>query len=59
MVSVMRGDSEKGFVDWMGVLCSSWVSICRATSQRSYLDPLGNESLQFVASGNKMASRLA
>lgn len=56
IVSKLRG-KEGDFVNWLGVKCSSWVSICRGTSHRSIVNPLGNEDAEFVQEGNMMASR--
>ena len=40
-----------------GVVCSSWVSICRHSSGRTFLAPLGYQDNAFVASGNVMMGR--
>ena len=56
LVSVLKG-AKDGFTLWQGMLCSSWVSMCRSTTRRSWLNPLGLESLQCVALGNTMVSR--
>ena len=58
IVSVLRG-SEDGFINWHGIKCSTWVSISRPTTLRSFLDPLGNRELPCVEESNVMASRLA
>lgn len=40
-------------------VCSSWGIPCRATSGRSYINPLGNDELyEFVHSANCMVSRI-
>lgn len=46
-----------GGIVWFGIVCSSWVWICRATSGRSGIDPHGNCS-PFVLAGNIMVSRV-
>ena len=58
MVSILRGSTE-GFACWKGVKCASWVSICRATTLRSFFAPCGDESSKFVMEGNGMAAREA
>ena len=40
-----------------GVVCSSWVGICRASSGRSFYSPLGYEDLWWVQAGNIMMGR--
>ena len=57
-MSVLKG-AENGFTLWQAMQCSSWVSIARGTTMRSYLNPLGNESLESVTKGNSMLSRTA
>lgn len=57
-MSILRGSID-GFVCWKGVKCSTWVSICRATTLRSFFDPCGNQNLKCVVDGNGMASREA
>ena len=42
-----------------GIVCSSWVYICRGTSGRKRWKPLGDQSKDFVKNGNLMVSRLA
>ena len=58
-MSVLRGDEDGQFVKWSGIKCSTWVSISRPTTKRSFFCPLGNEALECVAQANIMASRLA
>lgn len=58
LVSILRC-SETGFLCWMGILCSTWVSICRATTLRSFFRPLGNASLGCVKDGNEMGAKAA
>ena len=58
LVSILRG-SKEGFVNWQGIQCSTWVSISRPTTLRSFFAPLGNRELQCVENGNCMAARLA
>ena len=47
-----------GFANW-GTVCSTWVWICRATTQRSRCCPLGNETKLAVKQANLMVSRMA
>ena len=58
LVSVLRGDVED-FCTWLGIKCSTWVSISRPTTLRSFFDPLGNQALESVRQGNLQASRAA
>ena len=48
--------SETGFMVWLGVLCATWVSICRGTTMRAFLRPLGREELRCVQEGNQMGA---
>lgn len=58
LVSVLRGDAD-GFCNWSGIKCSTWVSISRATTLRSFFDPEGNRDLECVVQANVMAARTA
>ena len=58
LASILKG-STQGFACWKGVKCSTWVSICRATTLRSFFNPCGLESLACVRQGNLMAAREA
>lgn len=40
------------------IVCSSFVSISRATTHRSFLCPLGDDRVTSVRVGNLLASRL-
>lgn len=40
-----------------GIVCSTWVSICRGTSKRSVLVPGGDESSVATRKGNIMCAR--
>ena len=44
---------------WMGVLCSSWVSIAKGSTRRTFANPEGWASFPSVANGNYMAGRWA
>ena len=57
LIALMRGDPE-GFVHWMGVLCSSWVTVSRGTTGRCLINPHGCEDVGCVRSANLMTSRL-
>ena len=39
-------------------VCSTWVWMCRGTTKRTKLIPLGNQALKCVSDGNTMVSRL-
>ena len=56
LLSILKGKSS-GCTLWQGLQCSSWVSICKATSMRSFLNPLGNQNPRFVAMGNEQLCR--
>ena len=47
-----------GFSSW-GTVCSSWIWVCRSTSQRSKENPLGDVTKEFVRIGNQMVARMA
>lgn len=57
-MAILDADRD-AFVVWFGVLCSSWSITSRGTSLRSYLNPLGNQTLPFVREGNVMVTRTA
>ena len=46
------------FVCLMGLLCSSFVSINRATNKRYPFDPLGDQRFPSVQIGNALAARM-
>ena len=56
LAAALLGNPE-GFVDWFGILCSSWVSTSRGTTRRSYVCPDGYVEYRSVMAGNVMASR--
>ena len=56
MVAILQSDPS-GFVAWFGILCSTWSAMSRGSTRRSYLCPLGLESVQCVAEGNIMVAR--
>ncbi|CAJ1388328.1 unnamed protein product [Effrenium voratum] len=59
LIAILRGDPS-GFVHWMGVQCSTWVSTSRGSTGRSALVPEGLEDeVQCVKMANQMASRVA
>ena len=55
-ISILGADPT-GFVVWMGILCSTWSAMSRGSTFRSWLWPLGLESLQCVSEGNTMVAR--
>ena len=56
LATVLMG-RRSGFVDWYGVLCSSWVSVSRGSTGRTYCNAEGNTELRSVKEGNVMAAR--
>lgn len=56
MVSILRGAPDGEFVVWMGIKCSSWVSISQPSCGRSYLDPMGYETQNNILA-NAMVGR--
>ena len=56
MIAILQSDPS-GFVIWFGILCSTWSAMSRGSTRRSYLCPLGLESMQCVAEGNVMVAR--
>lgn len=59
LVSVLRGEANGHFVKWSGLKCSTWVSISRPSTGRSFFAPEGNQERKCVAEGNQMAARCA
>ena len=57
LVSVLRG--LPGCVTWMGIKCSSWVSISAPSTGRTFLDPMGYPESKNVAISNAMVGRTA
>ena len=47
-----------GGILWVGVVCSSWVFMCRHTTGRTHIDILGNEDREGVLLANRMVSRV-
>lgn len=58
MLSILRGDSAAGFMVMIAIVCSSFVGISRASTGRSWLNPLGLKDVPCVQVGNLLASRL-
>ena len=56
IVGILRG-GKLGFVLWLGVLCSSWVSTSKGSTLRMKFDPLGYENYPSVREGNLMVAR--
>lgn len=56
MIAILQSDPA-GFVVWFGILCSTWSTMSRGSTRRSYLFPLGLEYLPCVAEGNIMVAR--
>ena len=57
LVSVLRG--LPGSVTWMGIKCSSWVSISAPSTGRTFLDPMGYPESKSVQISNAMVGRTA
>ena len=57
VLTILRG--TPGSIFHFGVVCSSWVGICRGTTRRTYLAPLGDITLDCVRAANCMMSRSA
>ena len=53
---VLRLPLDAGFV-LLAMCCSSFVTISRSSTGRSYLVPMGREDLKKVATANLLASR--
>lgn len=49
--------NPSGFLDWFGVVCSSWISMARSSTRRSYVVPHGHVEYRSVSDGNIMAAR--
>ena len=49
--------SKPNAIFHIGLVCSSWVAISRASTGRSFLNPLGHVHLPLVHSSNVMVSR--
>lgn len=58
IATALTGKSS-GFLDWCGVLCSSWVSMAKGATHRSHCLPHGYTEHRAVAEGNVMAARVA
>ena len=56
LTAILCGDPN-GFVHWLGVQCSTWVSTSRGSTGRSKANPMGLEDLTCVANANLMVSR--
>ena len=57
LLAILQGNSSAGFLVVLAIVCSSFVSMSRATTRRSYCNPLGDNSVLSVAVGNVLASR--
>lgn len=55
-MSVLRGAPLGEFVVWMGIKCSTFVSISQPSCGRSYLAPLGYDT-QCIELSNAMVGR--
>ena len=56
--AILQTDDD-GFTVLLAVLCSTWSSVSRGSTFRSYLCPLGDETRQCVSQGNVMVARSA
>ena len=50
--------AKKGAIFHFGLVCSSWIAMCRYSSGRRFLCPHGDTSLWWVENGNRMVARL-
>ena len=50
--------TKPGSTFHFGLVCSSWVALCRYSSGRRFLCPHGDESLGWVRNANVMVARL-
>ena len=57
LTAVLRGHPD-GFLHWLGVLCSSWVTTSRGSTGRSLMNPEGDQSVPSVQYSNLMIARL-
>lgn len=49
---------QPGGLVWFGIVCSSWVWLCRGSTRRSTVNPSGDTTLPCVSMGNVMTSRV-
>ena len=56
ILTVMKMKEGKGLVHF-GMVCSSWVTISRSSTGRSYFVPLGDRSIDSVNKANILVSR--
>ena len=54
--TILMGNPN-GFLDWFGVVCSSWISMAKGTTHRSQVLPHGHMEYRSVSDGNMMAAR--
>ena len=55
--SILKLKDGTGLVHF-GMVCSSWITISRGTTQRCYFCPLGDETVDSVAKANILCSRI-
>ena len=56
ILSILHG-RRSGFTLWSGLQCSSWVSICRHSTKRSFLHPEGQETPAVVMGNQQLCRR--
>ena len=56
LTATMRGD-RNGWLHWLGVHCSSFITTSRGSTGRSLANPEGCQDIPAVHSANKMAAR--
>ena len=56
MLAILRAIPGESVVHF-GMVCSSWVTICRASTERSFFVPLGSPLRDGVRLGNLLVSR--
>ena len=56
-LSTTHADDRLAPLFWSGIVCGSWIWVCRSTSMRTKWRPHGNTQLSFVRKGNIMLAR--
>ena len=56
-LSATHADDFLAPLYWSGIVCGSWIWVCRSTSMRTKWRPHGDTRLKFVRKGNMMVAR--
>lgn len=56
MMTILQ--AREGLMVHFGLACSSWVVASRASTQRTWMAPMGRNDSQSVAAANTMVARL-